>query len=114
MFLLLPSGCHIRYFCEGESVTDQHALKFPVEYLTFLFFFIGEAFELFVPVSDLAFIIFMAAIAALLLVALALLGHLLGFHIYLSKRKEYCYSYCLVNSLEPAELYAKINHSMNL
>ena len=47
---------------------------------------IGGEFKIFVAVSsDELFISILGVVAGLLLLAIALLGHLLGFHIYLSK-----------------------------
>ena len=46
----------------------------------------GDQFKLFLPVSqDEIFISFVGVMLGLLLLTIALLGHLLGFHIYLSK-----------------------------
>lgn len=46
----------------------------------------GGQFKVFVPISsDEAFASYTGVVAALLLLSIALLGHLLGFHIYLSK-----------------------------
>lgn len=50
-----------------------------------VFSIVGDKFKLFGPVSDTVFIVFMGAIEGLHLTAIGLLGHLLGFHIYLSK-----------------------------
>jgi len=48
--------------------------------------YVGGEFKLFAPVSsDEIFISFVGVMAGLLILAIALLGHLLGFHIYLSK-----------------------------
>lgn len=46
----------------------------------------GGQFKVFVPISsDVAFAAYAGVVVALLLLSIALLGHLLGFHIYLSK-----------------------------
>ena len=47
---------------------------------------LGGQFKVFVEVSsDEVFVAFLGVILGLLLLTIALLGHLLGFHIYLSK-----------------------------
>jgi hypothetical protein len=51
----------------------------------FSFFFSDGQFKLFAPVSDKAFVIFVGAVEGLHIAAIGLLGHLLGFHLYLSK-----------------------------
>ena len=52
---------------------------------------------MFVPItSDVAFATYAGVVAALLLLSIALLGHLLGFHIYLSKyMHQYNKSKCM-------------------
>ena len=65
----------------------------PLRYFSFSYPLGGE-FKIFVAVSsDELFISILGVVAGLLLLAIALLGHLLGFHIYLSKlhlRAELC------------------------
>ena len=56
----------------------------PLRYFSFSYPLGGE-FKIFVAVSDELFISILGVVAGLLLLAIVLLGHLLGFHIYLSK-----------------------------
>ena len=53
---------------------------------------------MFAPINDdRVFVIFTGVVGALLLLAIALLGHLLGFHIYLSKYNNVFSSFFLAS-----------------
>ena len=78
IYLYLPSlWCHA---WSTQSSPSYCLLPGLTEFIPF-----AGGFKLFVAVTDTVFIVFAGVVAILLLVALALLGHLLGFHIYLSK-----------------------------
>ncbi|XP_078364716.1 uncharacterized protein LOC144649135 [Oculina patagonica] len=54
----------------------------------------GGQFKVFVPItSDVAFVTYAGVVVALLLLSIALLGHLLGFHIYLMCHKISTYEF---------------------
>lgn len=77
------SLCITRHLVPISSQRRIHA-NFIIHFMS-VFSIVGDKFKLFGPVSDTVFIVFMGAIEGLHLTAIGLLGHLLGFHIYLSK-----------------------------